>query len=86
MATKKRKNFTLSDETIKELNIIPPGQRSKAVANGIKREVARAKRLKFLKKYLKSKKPIWSDKDHPDLMTLEDIANYSPLTWRKKVS
>ena len=68
MATKKRKNFTLSDETMMEETVD-------------KKELVK-RRKDFIKKYKKSGKPIWSDEDHPDLITLEDIANYRPLTWR----
>lgn len=85
MATK-RKNFTISDKTINELKIIPSGQQSRFVERAIRSELAKVKRIKSLKKYLKSKKPIWSDESHPDLVTLEDIANYRPLSWRKKAS
>lgn len=79
---KKRYNFTFSPETGEILEEIPPGQRSKYVEEAIYEKKLVAKREDFIKKYKKRKKPIWSDEDHPDLMTPEDIANYKPLSWR----
>jgi len=83
---RKRKNFTISDKADKELSAIPPGQKSQFVENAILSETAKLKRQKFLKNYLKSKKPIWTEENHPDLLTIEDFASYRPLIWRTKAS
>ena len=67
MATKKRKNFTLSGETMMEEAID-------------KKELVK-RRKDFIKKYKKRKKPIWTDENHPDLNTPEDFRNYRHLLW-----
>ena len=82
----KRVNFTLSDKLLKKLNKkVPPGQRSQFMEDAANEYFEKADRLEYIED-LKNKKPIWSDEDHPDLMTLEDIANYNPLKFRKRVS
>lgn len=86
MATKKRLNFTLTNDIVKELKGIAPGRRSGFVNMAIRNEILRMRRDKFLKKYLKSKRPIWTDENHPDLITEEDIANYRPTKSRKIVN
>ena len=80
----KRRNFILSGEINRELDLIPAGQRSSFVEKALKNELYRARRDRFIKKHLKGKKPIWTDENHPDLMTLEDIANYNPLKFKKR--
>lgn len=82
MANNERANFTLSKRLLKKLKKIPPGQRSKFIEEAANEYFDRLDRLNFIEKLNKRKKPIWTDENHPDLMTKEDIANYRPLTWR----
>ena len=86
MANSDRVNFTLSKKLLKKLKNIPAGQRSQFIEEAANEYYEKLKRLKFIEKLKKMKKSIWSDEDHPDLMTLEDIANYRPLTWRTGAS
>lgn len=85
MANNERINFTLSKKLLKKLRKIPAGQRSRFIEDAANEHLEKVDRLNYIDG-LKKRKPIWSDEDHPDLMTLEDIANYNPLKFRKKVS
>ena len=85
MANSERANFTLSKKLLKKLKKIPSGQRSKFIEDAANEYFEKADRLQYIED-LKKKKPIWSDEDHPDLITLEDIANYNPLKFRKRAS
>lgn len=78
----KRFNFTFSEKAAKRLKKIPPGQRSKYFEALMERDFKSKDLIAFIEKYKKSGKPIWTDENHPDLMTDEDFANYRPLTWR----
>ena len=82
MANNERVNFTLSNKARKALKKIPAGKRSKYIEELIIKDTKSNDLADFIEKYKKRKKPIWSDENHPDLMTDEDIANYRPLTWR----
>ena len=80
----KRVNFTLSDKLLKKLNKkIPHGQRSQFMEDAANEYFEKADRLQYIKS-LKKKKPIWSDENHPDLMTPEDFRNYRHLLWGYK--
>ena len=81
-SNKQRVNFTLSNKLIKKLNKIPAGQRSKAIEDAANEYFMRLDRMQFIEK-LKKEEPIWSDKNHPDLMTDKDFTNYRPLKSRK---
>lgn len=83
MANNERINFTLSGKAIKALKKIPAGQRSKYIDELIIKDTKSNALADFIEKYKKRKNPIWTDENHPDLMTLEDIANYNPLKFRK---
>lgn len=81
--TSERFNFTFSKRIAKRLKKVPPGQRSKYIAGLINDDSESNDLVKFIEKYKKSKKPIWTDENHPDLMTPEDFANYRYSLWRK---
>ncbi|HDN79259.1 MAG: hypothetical protein DRI61_04440 [Chloroflexi bacterium] len=65
--------------------LVPPKERSKFIAEATEREL---KRLR-LEKALRESAGAWSDEDHPDLMTVEDVNRYirrlretsMPRTW-----
>lgn len=78
----KRFNFTFSERIARILKKIPTGQRSKYLESLIYEDNQRNDLVKFIEKYKKRKKPIWTDENHPDLITDEDFANYRPLRWR----
>ena len=80
----KRTNFTLSDKARKALKKIPAGQRSKYIEELIIKDTESNDLGEFIEKYKKRKKPIWSDEDHPDLMTPEDFRNYRHVLWGYK--
>ena len=82
MANNERVNFTLSNKARKALKKIPTGQRSKYIEELIIKDTKSNDLADFIEKYKKRKKPIWTDENHPDLMTDEDIANYRSLSWR----
>ena len=77
-----RFNFTFSKKAAKKLKKIPAGQRSKYLETLVDRDFKSKDLITFIERYKKSKKSIWTDENHPDLMTDEDFANYRPLTWR----
>ncbi|MBI2996439.1 MAG: hypothetical protein HYY52_07025 [Candidatus Melainabacteria bacterium] len=83
MANNERINFTLSNKALKALKKIPAGQRSKYIDELIIKDIKSNDLAEFIEKYKKRNKPIWTDENHPDLMTEEDIANYRPLKWKK---
>ena len=85
MANNERANFTLSKKLLKKLRKLPAGQRSRFMEEAANEYFEKADRLEYIED-LKNKEPIWSDKNHPDLITLEDIANYNPLKFRKRAS
>jgi len=52
--------------------LVPPRERSKFIAEATETEL---KRLR-LEKALRESAGAWSDEDHPDLMTVEDVNRY----------
>ena len=80
--TSKRFNFTFSDDAAKKLKKVPAGQRSAYLEGLINKDFEDNDLIKYIEKYKKVGKPIWSDKDHPDLITDIDFAKYKPLNWR----
>lgn len=81
--TSKRFNFTFSEKAAKKLKKIPAGQRSNYIEELITRDFESNDLATFIKEYKKRKKPIWTDKNHPDLNTPEDFANYRYSLWRR---
>jgi hypothetical protein len=68
-----RINLALPAELLKELReTIPPRQRNQFIVELIEREL---RRLRFLKAWEEAA-GAWSDEDHPDLMTREDVDRY----------
>ena len=84
MANNERVNFTLSNKARKALKKIPAGQRSKYIEELITKNAESNDLGEFIEKYKKRKKPIWTDENHPDLMTPEDFRNYRHLLWGYK--
>ena len=84
MANNERLNFTLSSKARKALKKIPAGQRSKYIDELIIKDSESNDLADFIEKYKKRKRPIWTDENHPDLMTPEDFRNYRHLLWGYK--
>jgi hypothetical protein len=68
-----RINVALPDELLKELReLIPPRQRNQLIVDLLARELHHRR---FLKAWDEAA-GAWSDEDHPDLMTREDIDRF----------
>jgi hypothetical protein len=71
--TTTRINVSLPDPLLKDLReLIPPRERNQFIVELIEREVRRRKLLEALE----ISAGAWSDEDHPDLMTVEDVNRY----------
>lgn len=84
----KRINVTFPATLLEELReYVPRRERNQFIVEATETLLKRAK----LKKVLESLRhePAWSDEDHPDLMTVEDVNNYirrmrktwTPRSW-----
>lgn len=70
---KKRINVTLPASLLEELKTyVSPRERNKFIVEAIENHL---QKIRF-KKALKKSAGAWSDEDHPDLMTVEDVNNY----------
>jgi hypothetical protein len=68
-----RINVSLPEPLLQELReLVPPRERNQFIVELIEREVKRLKVLKALELSFGA----WSDEDHPDLMTVEDVDRY----------
>ena len=75
MDTTTRINVTFPDSLLQELKrYVPSRKRSKFIVEATKRELKQLRLRKVLEDL--RRKPAWSDEDHPDLMTAEDVDRY----------
>ncbi len=86
--TLKRINVTFPVSLLEELRrYVPRRERSKFIVEATEKELKRARLRKVLEDL--RREPAWSDEDHPDLMTVEDVNRYvrrlretwMPRTW-----
>ncbi|MCG2769760.1 MAG: hypothetical protein L6435_15480 [Anaerolineae bacterium] len=71
--TTTRINVTFPDSLLEELKRYVPGRkRSKFIVEATEKELHR---MRF-RKALRESAGAWSDEDHPDLMTAEDVNRY----------
>ena len=71
-----RINLMFPVKIAKKLKTFPPGQRSRLVVQALEKELKRLDFLKIIEKLEESKKPVWNEEDHPDLVTEDQIKNY----------
>ena len=70
---------------------IPRGERNRFIVEAAEKELRR-RRFKAVLEELR-REPAWSDEDHPDLMTIEDVDRYvrrlretaMPRTWDERI-
>ncbi len=77
MSTKavKRINVTFPVSLLEELRrYVPRRERSRFIVQATEKELKRVKLRKVLEDL--RREPAWSDEDHPDLMTIEDVNRY----------
>jgi len=75
MSTKtvKRINVTFPVSLLEDLRrYVPPRERSRFIVQATEKELRRVRLLKALRESAGA----WSDEDHPDLMTIEDVNRY----------
>ncbi len=73
--TKERINVTFPKSMLESLEtVVPPRERNAFIVEATG-EALRQKRLEKVLLALREK-PAWSDEDHPDLMTVEDVDRY----------
>lgn len=72
---KKRINVTFPQTVHDLLEAVVPARKRNAFIVAATEEALRRERLKTVLEEL-AKEPAWSDEDHPDLMTVEDIDRY----------
>jgi hypothetical protein len=72
--------FTLPDELVRKLEKVPAGKRSLLVAEALRREFDRRAAVDALKKL--RHRSVWRNKDHPDLLSDEEIVRYRPAGSR----
>ena len=86
--TLKRINVTFPVSLLDELRrYVPRRERSKFIVESTEKELRRLRLRKVLEDL--RREPAWSDEDHPDLMTVEDVNRYvrrlretwMPRTW-----
>ena len=70
-----RINVTFPVSLLEELRrYVPRRKRSKFIVEATERKLRRFRRKKVLEALRRG--PAWSDEDHPDLMTVEDVNRY----------
>jgi hypothetical protein len=70
---KQRINVTFPVALLKQLDeFLPPRERNRFIVEATERELHRRR----LRKALEESAGAWSDEDHPDLMTVEDVNRY----------
>lgn len=72
---KKRINVTFPQTVLDLLEAVVPARKRNAFIVEATEEALRRERLKAVLESL-AKEPAWSDEDHPDLMTVEDVDRY----------
>ena len=86
--TFKRINVTFPDSLLGELReYIPRRERNRFIVDTIEKEL----RHRRFRKAIRESAGAWSDEDHPDLMTVEDVNRYidrlrstsMPRSWDK---
>lgn len=71
--TKRRINVSFPPEVLEELaQIVPPGERSQLIVQATEKELKRRKLLQAPKKAAGA----WTDENHPELKTIDDIHNW----------
>ncbi len=71
----KRISVIFPVKVLEELRrLVPPRERSKFVSEATEKELKRLKLAKVIEEL--RREPAWSDEDHPDLMTVEDVNRY----------
>jgi hypothetical protein len=71
----KRINVTFPISLLEELRrYVPRRERNKFIVEATEKELKRVRLLKILEDL--RREPAWSDEDHPDLMTVEDVNRY----------
>lgn len=87
-STKKRTNVTFPESVLDMLESVVPARKRNAFIVEATEEALRRERLRQVLDSMRDK-PAWSDEDHPDLMTAEDVDRYvrrlretwMPRTW-----
>jgi len=86
--TLKRVNVTFPVSLLEELRrYVPRRERNNFIVEATEKELKRTRLQKVLEDL--HREPAWSDEDHPDLMTVEDVNRYvrrlretwMPRTW-----
>jgi hypothetical protein len=72
---KKRINVTFPESVLNMLESVVPARKRNAFIVEATEEALRRERLGQVIETLREK-PAWSDEDHPDLMTVEDVDRY----------
>lgn len=84
----RRINVTFPTDLLALLDsVVPPRGRNRFIVEATERSLRRERLRKVLTEL--RERPAWSDKDHPDLMTAEDVERYvrrlretwMPRTW-----
>lgn len=71
----RRINVTFPESLLQELrSYLPRRKRNEFIVKATEKEIKRNKLMKVLEEL--RRKPAWSDKDHPDLSTIEDVNRY----------
>lgn len=71
--THKRINVTFPETLLEDLReFVPKRERNQFIVETVEKELRRVR----LQKALRTSAGAWSDEDHPDLMTVEDVNNY----------
>jgi hypothetical protein len=73
--SKKRINVTFPESVLDLLESVVPARKRNAFIVEATEEALRRERLGQVLETLREK-PAWSDEDHPDLMTVEDVDRY----------
>ena len=69
----KRINVSLSKDVAADLEaLVPKGERNRFIVEAVEKALRRARFLQALE----ISAGAWSDEDHPDLMTIEDVDRY----------
>ncbi len=75
VASKKRINVSFPEPLLELLETVVPPRERNAFIVAATEEALRRERLRKVITALREK-PAWSDEDHPDLMTVEDVDRY----------
>ena len=84
----RRINVTFPADLLALLDsVVPPRERNRFIVEATDRSLRRERLRRVLAKL--RERPAWSDEDHPDLMTTEDVEHYirclretwMPRTW-----